>query len=46
MLGEIKNQGWQQVLVKRHTDSQDIDNPNGKVQRQFGDNSYDLFRQY
>lgn len=46
MLGEIKNQGWQQVLVKRHTDTQDVDNPNGKVQRQFGDNSYDLFRQY
>ncbi len=46
MLGEIKNQGWQQVLVKRHTDAENIDNPNGKVQRQFGDNSNDLFRQY
>ena len=46
MLGEIKNQGWQQVLMKRHTDAENIDNPNGKVQRQFGDNSNDLFRQY
>jgi hypothetical protein len=46
MIGELKNPGWPQILVKRNTTNGNIDDPNADVQRHYGTNGNDLFRQY
>lgn len=46
LIGEVKNQGWSQVLSKRNTNNGTVDDPNLFNQRHWGQNSNDLFRQY
>lgn len=46
MVGELQNRGWQQVLVKRNTPENNVDQLNGNAQEHFGGNSGILYRQY
>lgn len=46
MIGELKNPGWPQTLMKRNTSSGNVDNQNLFLQDQYGDNANDLYRQY
>jgi len=46
MIGELKNPGWPQILVNRNTTNGNIDDPNADVQKHYGTNGNDLFRQY
>ena len=46
LIGEVKNQGWSQVLSKRNTNNGTVDDPNLFNQRHWGQDSNDLFRQY
>ncbi len=46
MIGELKNPGWPQMLSKRNSSAGNVDNQNEFLQKQYGDNSNDLFRQY
>ena len=46
MVGELQNRGWQQVLVKRNTPENNVDQLNGNAQEHFGGNSGILYRQF
>ncbi len=46
MIGEIKNNGWQQELSKRNTKGGNVDDPNGNVRDQYGGNANEYFEQY
>ncbi len=46
MVGELKNNGWPQILSKRNTVNGNVDNPNQNNIDHWGGNSNDYFRQY
>lgn len=46
MIGELKNNGWQQELSKRNTKGGNVDDPNGNVRDQYGGNANEYFEQY
>jgi GWxTD domain-containing protein len=46
MIGEIRNNNWPLTLSQRNTVRGNVDDPNQNVNRQYGSNSNDLFRQY
>ncbi len=46
MIGELKNPSWQLVLNKRNTSNGSVDDPNQNVEKSYGGNSYNNFRQY
>lgn len=45
MIGEVKNNGWQQVLQSRNSPHGTVDDPNQNVNKSFGDSDY-YFKQY
>lgn len=46
MIGELQNKNWQYDLNKRNTPRGTIDDSNQYLDDSFGQDSYDLFRQY
>jgi GWxTD domain-containing protein len=46
MIGELKNYRWQNVLTKRNSPTQDIDDPNDGNINHFGGESQDVFKQF
>ena len=46
MIGELKNPSWQLVLNNRNTSNGSVDDPNQNVEKSYGGNSYNNFRQY
>jgi GWxTD domain-containing protein len=46
MQGEIKNFKWQQILAKRNSPNQNIDDPNDGNKDHYGGESQDVFKQF
>ncbi len=46
MQGELKNYRWQQLLTKRNSPNQNIDDPNDGNKDHYGGESSDVFQQY
>lgn len=46
MQGELKNYRWQQLLTKRNSPNQNIDDPNDGNKEHYGGESMDVYNQY